>query len=106
MAEAPSEILDKLNNFIDRINSAGIRVEKAYLYGSFASGRQKKTSDIDVALVSPNFSEDFVENDVTLAGIRAAVDCRIEPKAFRPEEFVDEHPLVWEIKKHGIPLIH
>lgn len=28
-------------------------------------------------------------------------DSRIEPVRFRPEQFCDEHPLVWEIKKKG-----
>ena len=33
------------------------------------------------------------------------IDSRIEPVPFRPEDFVDEDPLVWEVKKEGIAIM-
>lgn len=33
--------------------------------------------------------------------IASEIDDRIEPVPFRPDTFVDEDPLVWEIKKEG-----
>jgi hypothetical protein len=32
------------------------------------------------------------------------IDSRIEPVPFCPETFVEEDPLVWEIKKTGLKL--
>ena len=32
------------------------------------------------------------------------LDARMEVIGFRPEQFRDEHPLVWEVKTHGIKL--
>ncbi len=104
MPETQSDIIKIIEKFIIKVNAAGIKIEKTFLYGSFAGGNPKIDSDIDVALISSGFSDDFVENYVRLAKIRSNIDCRIEPKAFRPGEFVDEHPLVWEIKQHGIPI--
>jgi predicted nucleotidyltransferase len=105
MVETQVEVLGKIKRFIEKINNQGMLVKQAFLYGSYATGKADAESDIDVALISAGFSEDFVDNYVKLAAIRSEIDRRIEPKAFRPEEFVDEHPLVWEIKQHGIPLI-
>jgi hypothetical protein len=36
--------------------------------------------------------------------VSSDIDWRIEPVPFKPETFVDEDPLVWEIKKEGIPI--
>ncbi|KJU83578.1 DNA polymerase, beta domain-containing protein [Candidatus Magnetobacterium bavaricum] len=37
--------------------------------------------------------------------IASDIDNRIEPVPFRPEDFIDEDPLVWEIKRYGIKLV-
>ncbi len=36
--------------------------------------------------------------------LSAAVNSRIEPVPFRPDTFVDEDPLVWEIKRKGLSI--
>lgn len=37
------------------LNSKGIPVERIYLFGSYARGKPKRRSDIDIAVVSPKF---------------------------------------------------
>lgn len=75
-----------------------------YLYGSYAKGNPHEWSDIDIAIISPDFPEDNFDETVRLSIIASKIDSRIELKLYRPEDFVDEDPLVWEIKKSGIPL--
>jgi len=104
MADNQAEIIKKIKCYLKKVSQNGFKIKQAYLYGSYARGKQRKNSDIDVAIVSPAFSADFVTNYVVLARLRKNIDIRIEPKAFLPEEFVDEHPLVWEIKQYGILL--
>ncbi|MEK7399771.1 MAG: nucleotidyltransferase domain-containing protein, partial [Candidatus Poribacteria bacterium] len=79
----------------------GIKIDSAYLFGSFAKGTEHKWSDIDVAVISSDFSDNRFEEGVRLMKLSCDIDTRIEPVPFRPETFIDEDPLAWEIKKTG-----
>ena len=80
-------------------------VDSAYLFGSYARDAQDQWSDIDLAVVSADFSEDLFEERLVLMRLACEIDERIEPKPFRPDTFVPIDPLVYEIQKHGIKLI-
>ena len=102
MARIDASIAETIKQFLERLDLEGIRVEAAYLFGSFAEGRSNRWSDIDIAVISPDVSEDRFEERVRLTSLSSTVDSRIEPVPFRPETFVDEDPLAWEIKRKGI----
>ncbi len=102
MAEVNADVQEIIHRFLRRLNQEGIHVEEAYLYGSYAKRTEDKWSDIDVAIISPDFSRDRFEEGVRLMQISSDVDPHIEPVPFTPDTFVDENPLVWEIKKTGI----
>ncbi len=104
MAEVNALIINTVKRFLDKLNANGINIEAAYLYGSYVKGIQHKWSDIDVAIISSDFDEDRFDERVRLTMIASEIDDRIEPVPFRPDTFVDEDPLAWEIKKEGIPL--
>jgi len=106
MANINALIADSVKRFLDKVNSVGIKIEAAYLYGSYAKGLHHEWSDIDVAVISSGFNEDRFTERVRLTLIASDIDNRIEPVPFRPEDFVDEDPLVWEIKKAGIDVTH
>jgi uncharacterized protein len=57
-----------------------------------------------VAVISPGISGDRLEERIRLMKLSATIDSRIEPVPFRPDTFVDEDPLAWEIKRKGIPI--
>lgn len=80
-------------------------MDSAYLFGSYARGTQDKWSDIDLAVVSPDFSEDLFGERLFLMRLACDIDERIEPKPFRPDGFEPFDPLVYEIQKHGVKLI-
>lgn len=95
----------KAKKFIKSLDKAGIKVDKAYLFGSFAKGKAKKDSDIDVCIVSPSFSRDYLAEMVKLRKYSLKIDSRIEPVPFLPEDLEDKYStLASEIKKYGIPL--
>ena len=50
------EIISEIRNLIKTIEKNGISISAAYLFGSYAKGKANEWSDIDVALVSDNFS--------------------------------------------------
>ena len=105
MAQFDNEVLDKIQTFIRRLKKSGISVESAYLFGSYATNHAGKWSDIDVAIVSPDFSADRLDNRIRLMKLSTEVDNRIEPVPFHSRDFIDADPLVGEIKKHGVSLL-
>jgi uncharacterized protein len=102
MAEINASIIETIKAFLEKLKEIGVSVETAYLFGSYASGRETEWSDIDIAVISSDISEDRLEERIRLTKISSNIDSRIEPVPFRPDTFVDEDPLVWEIKKEGI----
>jgi len=57
---------------------------------------------MDLAVVSPDFSEDLFEERLRLMKLALEVDDRIGPNPFRPEDFDINNPLVNEINNSGI----
>ena len=105
MAEINASIADTVKRFLLRLEGEGIHVEAAYLYGSHATGRGNAWSDIDVAVISSSLTDDRFEERIRLMMLSGEIDSRIEPVPYRPDTFVDEDPLVWEIKKEGIRIL-
>jgi predicted nucleotidyltransferase len=104
MAEIDASIMNAVKRFLDKIRENGIPISSAYLFGSYAQGKGSEWSDIDIAVISPGISDDRLEERIRLMKLSATVDSRIEPVPFRPDTFVDEDPLAWEIKRKGIPI--
>lgn len=104
MAARNDDLEKIIRIFLDEIQKT-YRLDSAYLFGSHAKGIPNQWSDIDLAVVSPDFSEDLYEERLVLMRLAAEIDDRIEPKPFRPEMFTPNEPLVDEIQKHGLKLI-
>jgi uncharacterized protein len=101
MAKVNALAVELAKKFIAYLQNQGIKIDSAYLFGSFAKGTEHKWSDIDIAVISSDFSDDRFEEGVRLMILSHDIDNRIEPVPFNPETFIDENPLVWEIKKTG-----
>jgi uncharacterized protein len=78
------------------------RVLAAYVYGSEARQRATEWSDIDVAVISPDFADDLFLAQLTLMKLAARIDDRIEPRAFTPESFNINDPLASIIRDTGV----
>lgn len=105
MASGNDQVISAIREFLGRLAQQGIRVNSAYLFGSSAKGCEDIWSDIDVAIISPDLTDDRLEERYRLMKLSSEIDTRIEPVPFHPDTFVDEDPLVWEIKKSGINLM-
>jgi len=73
--------------YIKALKSRNIRVEKAILFGSYAKGSAGKDSDIDIAIISPDFGQDYVEEAVMLKEISEDIDLDISPRPYFLEEY-------------------
>lgn len=80
-------------------------IHSIYLYGSQSCGVPTEDSDIDVAVVSENFSGDPVEDMVQLMKYRRSVDLRIEPHPFTVFDFTSSNPIAKEIMETGIRIV-
>jgi len=104
MGAIPSSLKESLERFLQEVKQY-YSISAAYLYGSHAKGTASLWSDIDVALISQDFSTDLFEDRVTLMRLAAFVDERIEPYPFPEEMFNKDNPLASEIQQHGLRLI-
>jgi predicted nucleotidyltransferase len=102
MVEKRDEAIDLARRLAQRLAEADIRQAEVYLYGSWARGNPRAHSDIDMAVVSPDLPEDWFAAWSLLCRLRRDIDIRIDAVPLRPADFVDENPLAWEIKQHGV----
>jgi len=98
------EIRNIILRYVNVLTTRGIRVEKAVLYGSYASGNIHPGSDLDLAIVSPDFGKDRFEEGKKLLQIAWRVDPRIEPVPISSDSYENDTwiPLIYEIREKGI----
>lgn len=104
MVQVNARVMRAAQRFVDDVSKAGIRLQGAYLFGSYATGRAHRYSDIDIALISPDFTG-WVDDLPKISKALRQNDSRIEAVRFRPDTFVDENPLAWQVKTKGISLL-
>lgn len=75
----------------------------AFLFGSYASNRQRSDSDIDVALVIDNLLDvDRFNTQVRLMMLASEIDTRIEPHPISKQDLISNNPFAAEIMRTGI----
>ena len=96
-------VIETVRNYAHEIETRGLQLRTVILYGSFAKGTQHEWSDIDVALVSDEFTG-FSFNDHKLLpyfGFKSPYT-RIEAQTYPTDYFQNSDPFIEEIKKTGI----
>lgn len=104
MAIAADSIIEIVKRYVAVLERNGIKIREAIVFGSFVKGTAKEWSDIDIALVSPDFTGDRFEDRRRIVPLRRKIDNRIEPLPFRPEDFDNGGMFAEEIKKTGMKL--
>lgn len=104
MAQVAPDVIASVERFLAVVRQR-LRVDAAYLYGSQAVGSARPWSDIDVAVISPDFSDDLFQDRLALMQWAAEIDDRIEPQPFTPDRFGPNNPLASEISHSGVRLI-
>jgi len=100
------EITKIISSFVHILKINGIRVEKAILYGSYAAGRVHSGSDLDLAIISPDFGKDRFEEGKMLHRLAWRIDPRIEPIPISSASYENNTwiPLIHEIRQKGIEI--
>ncbi len=98
-----SAVNREIQGFLEALEAAGFRVEKAYLFGSMYKGNPHAYSDIDLAVWSPDFSSNYFENMEKTAPLKRLFK-RVELHPFRPEDYAADNPFIAEIEDTGKPI--
>jgi predicted nucleotidyltransferase len=104
MARIAPDVIASVERFLAAVRER-IRIDAAYVYGSQVLGSARPWSDIDVAVVSSDFSNDLFQERIALMRWAAEIDDRIEPQPFTPDRFGPNDPLASEISHSGVRLI-
>lgn len=96
-----SRIMESLKKYIEKI-SQYYKIEAIILFGSYAKGTENEDSDIDIAIISSDFS-DIIEDGAKLIGLTWKIDTRIEPHPITTEDYQKvSNPFVREVVNTGI----
>ena len=101
MATLPRPIVRTVRDYLTAVRHQW-RIEAAFVYGSQTRSTASEWSDIDLAIVSPDFPGDRFETRLHLMRLAAIIDDRIEPNPYTPEDFDANDPLVGEIQRTGV----
>ncbi len=103
---ATREVIKLLKKYIALLNTEGISVNRAFLFGSYSNDTASETSDIDVMIVPNNYDE---TDDATVGKIWSLtrkINTKIEPFVVGTKKFKDNSsPLVQMIKTSGIEIV-
>lgn len=96
-----SRIMESIKKYREKI-SQYYRIEAIILFGSYAKGTENEDSDIDIAIISSDFS-DIIEDGAKLIGLTWKIDTRIEPHPITTEDYQKvSNPFVREVVDTGI----
>ena len=101
---ASGAIINQMKDFVSQILLCGVDLKRVILYGSYASGKQTKYSDIDVALVADEFSG-VPSEDVKLFIKAMRKHYMVQAQTYNTKDFTaDKDPFVEEILRTGIEI--
>jgi predicted nucleotidyltransferase len=82
-------VLGVISDFRKALQAVGIKTQKIILYGSYAAGRQREDSDIDLVVISEDFQGKGYWERIEL--LSTAIY-----KVFKPIEAVAMTPQEWQ----------
>ena len=96
-----STVMESIQKYIEKI-SEHYKIESIILFGSYVKGAENEDSDIDIAIISSDFS-DIIEDGANLIGLTWKIDTRIEPHPITTEDYQKvSNPFVREVVDTGI----
>ncbi|HTB06647.1 MAG TPA: nucleotidyltransferase domain-containing protein [Bacteroidia bacterium] len=90
--------------FLKECNRLPVKINRAVLFGSTATLKMNKDSDIDIAIFSDSFSDNILKN-IDLIGKVAIRFPELDVHTFSNKSYKYNSAIIEEIKKTGISLI-
>ena len=101
MAKKNHKAIEIAKRYVRFLRANRIKVERAYLYGSYVNGNPRFDSDIDIVVVSRQFTHSRYDDTVRIAKLRRSIDLRISPLAYHPRNFTKENLIPYEAMTNG-----
>lgn len=80
-------------------------VSEMYVFGSVVTGSAHQASDVDVAVISSEFGQDYWKETQTVERIAQHVDDAIEVHLFHPRDFTNPYDsMATAIRAQGIKI--
>ncbi len=106
----PGNVVNAIRRLVEKLEEKGIRVGRAYLFGSYARGDWLKNSDIDLVIVSRSFEKipfnkrlDIVNEIIWEERIKPYIEVLpYTPKEL--EEKIKKKTMLMDASKYWIPL--
>ncbi|PKN69996.1 MAG: hypothetical protein CVU54_08175 [Deltaproteobacteria bacterium HGW-Deltaproteobacteria-12] len=95
-------VYEHIRQYIEELRKRNIKIDEAYLFGSYVKGTATQWSDIDVALLTKEFIGDSFDFKFLLMKIARDIDPDIEPHPYLISEFKKDNPMSAEVMKTGI----
>lgn len=101
----PKKVEKEIFEYVANLRKDRLPIKKVILFGSYAKGKQRKWSDIDLCVISPRFKNPWKAMEYLWLK-REISDPRyaIEPVGFSPKDFREGSSLINEIKQTGIEI--
>lgn len=100
----PTKIIEDIKKLIVRLEKESIHLERVILFGSYVTGANHQFSDIDIALVSPDFSGVRYLDNLRISALKLSINEDFETHPFTPNDFADSPFVRDEILKNGIEI--
>ena len=95
-------VLEIIAEFAEALKVEGVRPQRIILFGSHSTGTQREDSDIDLVVISEDFSsKGYWARIDALSGAIATVFQPIEAIAMTPEEWERGDSLIVDFARNG-----
>jgi len=104
MAKTRREIDAIIIKYKKSLKALGINTQKIILYGSYAFGRAREGSDIDLIVVSSDFEDKNIRERLELLGVASArIMEPIQAQGYTPDELhsEDRSSFIREVLEYG-----
>ena len=93
---------DIIQKYVEKI-CENYEVHAIILFGSYAKGTNNDSSDIDIAVITDDFENDIIDEELNLMRLRRKIDTRIEPHLIRIKDYMNAStPFIQEVIDTGI----
>jgi uncharacterized protein len=105
MAQISNILIEKIKLFVKELENEKLRISKVFLFGSYAKNQENEWSDVDLAVVSDDFTGNRMIDYDRFVNAILKVDRTFEPIPYKTENFTTDNPFVNEIISTGIRII-
>ncbi|MFH1890945.1 MAG: nucleotidyltransferase domain-containing protein [Candidatus Kuenenbacteria bacterium] len=98
----PKKVEKEIREYVSILKKDNLPIKQVWLFGSFASGKSHKWSDIDLCIVSPKFKNPYDAMQYLWLKRIKDTGLTIEPVGYSSVDFKEGSSLIEEIKNTGV----